>query len=176
MERSRRWTLQIAIVIAMAVPAVAAEEGADIDLYLSLERNPRELAVEAIAAADESVQAVIYKFTDTQILVALQEAQTRGVKLRLLLDANEAAKSGSLWRSLAAAGADLRFWSRKQGKLHAKFVIIDRELALAGSNNWSVSGGNSNVELSFRLTGSGEIVELERIFDKLWQRASTTEP
>ncbi|MDP6418558.1 MAG: phospholipase D-like domain-containing protein [Candidatus Krumholzibacteria bacterium] len=139
---------------------------------LSLDRNPRQTTLSALASAGESVNAVVYKFKDPRILSALQEAAKRGVALRILLDAKEAAENAGITRALQECGAELRLWPRSRGKLHAKFLIIDSRQVLSGSYNWTLSGAGKNVELLNIFESSADVQRHEELFAQLWKMAS----
>ncbi|MES2903951.1 MAG: cardiolipin synthase [Pseudomonadota bacterium] len=79
-----------------------------------------------------------YFVPDEQLLFALLSAARRGVKVRLLLpERNDsrivAAASRSLYRNLLDAGVAL--YEYRLGLLHAKTMVVDRQVALIGSAN-----------------------------------------
>ena len=136
----------------------------------SLNRSPRDEVREAVQSARERIRAVVYKFTDPAILETLLEAEARGVDVRVLCDANEAAEKKSLVGRLASSGATIRLWDRRRGKLHAKFLIVDSHAVLTGSYNWTLSGSTSNVEILLRLEDENSVERFGRIFDDFWEK------
>jgi len=139
--------------------------------YLSLQRNPRDVTIAALGEATSSVTAVIYKFDDPVLMAPIRATIERGVQVQVLLDGKEAAKKKSQSAELVAAGAEVRIWPSTQGKLHAKFVIIDGVQALTGSYNWSRSGGDENVELLIVDTDRELIGALQEHFGVLWAKS-----
>ena len=152
-----------------AASGLAAAE--NVVAYLSLQRNPRDVTIAALGEATNSVTAVIYKFDDPVLMAPIRATIERGVQVQVLLDGKEAAKKKSLSAELVAAGAEVRIWPNAQGKLHAKFVIIDGVQALTGSYNWSRSGGDKNVELLIVDTDRELIGALQKHFGVLWAKS-----
>jgi len=144
---------------------------ANVVAYLSLQHNPRDVTIAALGEATNSVTAVIYKFDDPVLMAPIRATIERGVQVQVLLDGKEAAKKKSQSAELVAAGAEVRIWPSDQGKLHAKFVIIDGVQALTGSYNWSRSGGDENVELLIVDTDRELIGALQEHFGVLWAKS-----
>ncbi len=122
-----------------------------------------------IDAADETIDAVVYKFDEASVRRSLRRALDRGVRVRLLADATEARSSGSLVQDLARAGARVRLW--KRGKLHAKFAVVDGQLAIAGSFNWTRSARRGNVEVALALDDPASVKRMQELFERLWDEA-----
>jgi phosphatidylserine/phosphatidylglycerophosphate/cardiolipin synthase-like enzyme len=131
------WSLSLAVLLTAL--AAAPIRAAAPDLALSVDRNPIDVTRRAIAMAEESIAAVVYKFDDPSLLQELQRAAKRGVAIRLVADASEAADKNSLVHRAAKAGAKIRLWSVKRGKLHVKFAVFNGKEVLSGSYNWARS-------------------------------------
>jgi hypothetical protein len=112
---------------------------------LSLDHNPALVTSDVIAMAEQSIAALVYKFDNEQILKAIEKAVARGVTVRLLIDGSEAKRKRSQAQDAKIAGAEVRRWKPKKGKLHAKCLIIDGSRVLTGSFNWTDSASESNV-------------------------------
>ena len=126
-------------------------------LASSIESRPSEVSAQVLASGPDQVDDTVYELLvtaayraqhriamitpyfvpDTALLMALCLAARRGVQVDLVLPArsnhrlSDFARSRAL-RSLAGAGA--RVWLAP-GMLHAKLVVVDEVLALAGSAN-----------------------------------------
>lgn len=156
----------LAVVVAVGL---SAGPGSATDAWLSFERNPIDVTVERIDDAEETVDAAVYKFDEGSIRKALRRAIARGVRVRMVVDYDEARARGSRVRDVIRAGAEVRVW--RKGKLHAKFVVIDRAEVLMGSFNWTESAQKQNVELLVELDQPDEVKRLEALFEVLWQKA-----
>lgn len=137
---------------------------------LNLDQNTAQLTNEAIAGAKHSISALVYKFEDQTILNSLEAALKRGIKVRLLADEKEASDKKSLVAKASRAGADVQLWSRDQGKLHAKCLIVDDQRVLSGSFNWTDSAAESNVELILTFENPETVQEFSALFERLWAK------
>lgn len=119
--------------------------GHPIEVYFSPSDQPRRRLLELINGAKTTIELAIYSLTDNEIAEALNNALKRGVKLDALWDfqsdegcqfseADDFSKQGI---GIVEAGP---------GLLHHKFAIIDGEIVISGSTNWSVSGFDYNDE------------------------------
>ena len=137
---------------------------------LSLDYNPAEVTSDAIAMAERSVAALVYKFDNKTILKAIKKAVARGVTVRLLVDGSEAKRKRSQAQDAKKAGAEVRRWKPKKGKLHAKCLIIDGSRVLTGSFNWTDSASESNVELLLFSDDAPVAQEFQEVFERLWEQ------
>jgi len=154
--------------LLLAAAAVAAASPSD-RVALSLQENPVEVARAAIDAARASIDVVVYKFDERELRKALKRAIGRGVRVRIVADADEAQSKGSEVHRVQRAGAAVALWRR--GKLHAKFAIVDGRRVLTGSYNWTSSAEESNVELLLNLDDPRDVEQFERAFETLWSAA-----
>ena len=125
----------------------------------------------AIDAAETSLAAVLYKFDEPSLLASVERALSRGVRVRILADEAQAKRKRSLVGLAERAGAEVRLWRPKLGKLHAKLMVIDERRAIAGSFNWTRSAARSNVELLLDFQEPDTVKRLSGVFEALWDRA-----
>jgi phosphatidylserine/phosphatidylglycerophosphate/cardiolipin synthase-like enzyme len=168
----------VVLIVAAAVSCVACPgPGAEApDVSLSQERDPVRATSLAIDAARASVSAVVYKFDEPKLLRAVTESVSRGVRVRLLVDGEEAGRARSLAARARAAGADVRRWPAELGKLHAKFTVVDGERVLAGSFNWTRSAARNNVEVLIEFDDPVTAQRFAELFERLWSRAGEAAP
>jgi phosphatidylserine/phosphatidylglycerophosphate/cardiolipin synthase-like enzyme len=91
-----------------------------------------------------------FTFSRKEIEEALLAAHQRGVEIRLAMN-HQQSQGDNVSTRLLAAGLDVRFIKGKDngsyfGLLHAKFMIINDQTLLMGSNNWSSTGTSINEE------------------------------
>lgn len=94
-----------------------------------VERIARE-----IGTARRSVDLAIYTFSSPLVLKELEDARSRGVKVRLLVRKSIGSGQPGFLEDLAAKGAEIR-WINKIN--HHKFAVIDGETLLSSSGNFS---------------------------------------
>ena len=135
------------------------------------------------AKANEQVDLVMFYLSERQIIKSLLAAHERGVKLRVLLDANKDAfgleKNGVPNRPVAAelhqAGIPLR-WCNTQGEqCHSKMLIKrnaqQQEMILGSANFTARNLKNYNLETNLRVLGPAQaqvFQDAQQYFDTAW--------
>ena len=156
MSRGRSSLLFVAL-LALSVPARAGEVR-----YLSTADYFDAVAAE-IHKATSSVSVCLYLFNlsdrpdakTSRLAEALMDARRRGVKVEVLLDSAVSFEDGvalpqedrnrSAYDALRGGGVDV-FFSSSPRVVHAKTVVVDDSVVIAGSFNWSEAALSSNVE------------------------------
>ena len=102
-------------------------------------------AVARIDAARRTLLVQAYNFTEPRIVAAVIAAAARGVAVTVLVDKVTAAQRGEGVDAVAAAGIPTFVdWSPRIA--HNKVMVIDGEIVLTGSFNWTVSAERVNAE------------------------------
>jgi len=114
--------------------------------------------------------ATPYFIPDEPLLLALQSAAYRGVRVRLLLpersDHRLTAWAGrSYYRDLCAAGVELSEY--RQGMLHSKVVVVDGQCAVVGSANMDERSFRLNFEVSLLIYDAQQAAQLLKDFQEL---------
>jgi phosphatidylserine/phosphatidylglycerophosphate/cardiolipin synthase-like enzyme len=117
--------------------------------------------VQRIQAARTSIDVQAYSFTDPDIVKALAEATKRGVKVRVVLDkenvANKATAGAAAGRSAVGTllTVGIPVWiDRIPPIAHSKVILIDRNLVIGGSYNYSRAARSKNSENVTFITSS----------------------
>jgi phosphatidylserine/phosphatidylglycerophosphate/cardiolipin synthase-like enzyme len=87
--------------------------------------------LELLSSARREIDAAIYAVSDPEVIAALEGACARGVKLRVLTEAEE------YHGQLAGLGCLQLRLDGNDRLMHDKFMIVDGELVWTGSANWS---------------------------------------
>ena len=69
-----------------------------------------------------------------------------GVDVRIITDDETMGSQGCDIQNLANAGIPVRNDTNMQARMHHKFIVIDDELIMNGSFNWTVTAVKSNNE------------------------------
>lgn len=134
-----------------------------------------QLLYAALADARTSVSLMTpYFVPDHAMLMALQSAAYRGVRVRLLLPA----KSDN-WLVLWAGRSfyhdqletGIEVYEYDDGMLHSKVVVIDRRWAMVGSANMDVRSFRLNFELTSLIYDTSTAEALQSDFDHLREGA-----
>ncbi len=101
--------------------------------------------IDEIDAAEEQVLIAMYSFSDDDLGAAVIRAHQRGVAVYVLLDEGQETDEGRESPNLAAAGVRTAV-EHQAGLLHHKFVVIDRQVVITGSYDWSDAAGADDFE------------------------------
>lgn len=109
---------------AWAAPEVVFSPENDLVVRIAKELN----------AAQKSIDLAIYTFSSPQVLKELEEAQARGVQVRLIVRKSIESGQPGFLAALVNSGAKVR-WINKIN--HHKFLVIDGKTLLSSSGNFS---------------------------------------
>lgn len=101
--------------------------------------------IETLKAAKKSIHLQAYSFTDPEIGQALHEAALRNVDVLIILDKSNRKDPRSLARTCKHSKISFRY-DHLPGIAHNKIIIIDGEILVTGSYNFSKSAYSRNAE------------------------------
>ena len=132
-----------------AAPAPLAAHGT-LEAAFAPWDNVESLILDALGAAKKQVMVQTYLLTSKKVAATLIAAQKRGVEVRVLADAEQAAKVElSKLPELAAAGIPVWLETKYQNA-HNKIILIDAGTAdatlITGSFNFTWSAQHKNAE------------------------------
>lgn len=105
-----------------------------------------DFLVEQIHQAENRIEVLAYSFTSDPLADALLQAAERGVAVRAVFDDEQARfNTGGDYERLVKAGLDVSL-DGNPAKMHHKVIIIDGELVIFGSYNFSNSAERRNDE------------------------------
>lgn len=121
--------------------------------------------------ARASVDAALYRITNPHLARALGQAQDRGLRVRLLVDRNKYQETSSTRKLLLENSLPFHaIYGRKEkgSKLHHKFAVLDRQIVLAGSYNWTIESEEKNFDHLLVLRDPEIVLAYQREFERLW--------
>ncbi|MGN6670388.1 MAG: phospholipase D family protein, partial [Candidatus Nucleicultricaceae bacterium] len=108
-------------------------------------QNCTALIVNAIGEAKQEICVQAYSFTSAPIAEALVRAHKNGVRVLVLVDKSQVKEKRSRVWMLKDAGIDV--WvDVLPGIAHNKVMIIDQQMVLTGSFNWTNAAEYRNAE------------------------------
>jgi cardiolipin synthase A/B len=130
----------------------------------------RRMLEGTLAGARHRVEAEIFDLTDPDLILLLESARARGVRVRILLDPAQDVNRPS-FALLRRASTEVRWYRPPPGaKLHAKAVLADGRLVV-GSANWSRHGLDVNHELDVATEDPGAVAAYASRFEADWAAA-----
>jgi phosphatidylserine/phosphatidylglycerophosphate/cardiolipin synthase-like enzyme len=146
-------------------------DGSMVETLFAPEDGVEARLVELVNGADESIFLLAYSFTSDGLAEALIAAQSRGVGISGVLDAAQIANAGGEFERLLANGVDLRV-DGEDGSMHHKVLIIDSEIVVTGSYNFSANAELRNDENLLVMHDLEVASKYMEEFWRLWELAS----
>ena len=158
--------LRTGIVVCFLVGMARLGRGAT-EAFFTSQESVEEKMVRLIERADVSIDMALFELRSPRLAAVLARAKERGVRVRLILDA-EHAKEG-------LAAGEVRFLGGKNGGgrgiMHHKFALFDQKQVVTGSFNWTPGAEHANYENALLLDDPKTVGAYGREFDTLWRRA-----
>lgn len=139
-----------------------------VSVYFLPVHNPINRQIKPlIQNAKKTLDIEIFYLTHKGIIYELIEAQRRGVKIRVIVDAASAGNEFSKYPQLREKGISVKVenWG---GKMHKKSMIVDNEILVIGSMNWTTSAQYHNDENVLVVKNTQLATQAEIEFDRLW--------
>ncbi|MCP4141170.1 MAG: DUF1669 domain-containing protein [Chloroflexi bacterium] len=121
--------------------------GTMIETYFSPDDGVADVIIDLISDADESIYFMAYSFTSDDISEAIQNRGREGVSVAGVMDHSQIASNREYgeYAILREAGFDVREGGHN-GLMHHKVFIIDEQIVITGSYNFSRSAEEKNDE------------------------------
>ncbi|MBI4703156.1 MAG: carbohydrate-binding protein [Deltaproteobacteria bacterium] len=140
---------QVLEVLGALAPAVQGGQlTPEMGLHFSPEERLDEVLVQAIAAAEQTVDVAMFTFTSEPVADALVAALDRGVRVRAVIERKQTDMT-KVDERLDKAGALVVRGANKiaaHSAMHHKYAVIDGRRAVTGASNWTDAGTRRNDE------------------------------
>lgn len=150
----------------------AALAGATVRAYFSSQESVEHEIVGLIDESRFSMDIALFELRSPRLMKALAQAKSRGVRVRLLLDASRPTPP-------AIPLGDMRWLGGKRphrrGVMHNKFAVFDGRRVLTGSYNWTSGAEYSNYENAVFIDEADVVAAYALEFSRMWER-STLQP
>lgn len=130
--------------------------------------------------AKRSIQVSIYSFTNKEIAKALKNAAARGVRVAIIYDKDSNAKNktstiGYLakYKNISVCLLEGLDAGKYRGIMHQKMAIVDSELLVLGSANWSKNAFEYNYETLFFSDNKEFVTKAQHAFVTMAQKCQT---
>ena len=124
-----------------------------------------------IGRANSSIHILIYSFTLNAIGDALVQAKQRGIDVKIVWDKSNWNDSGSEYQKLKDSGIEVRI-DYRHGLLHDKVAIIDKQIIITGSFNWSQAANQENRENLVVIDSQAWALAYEKQFQQIWNSST----
>jgi phosphatidylserine/phosphatidylglycerophosphate/cardiolipin synthase-like enzyme len=122
-------------------------DGTQVEVYFSPDDGVAKRMIELVNGAQESIYFLAYSFTSNEIGDAMVERAQAGITVAGVMDDGLiASNEGTEYDSLLQDGLDVRQDGNTNGRMHHKVIIIDRQIVITGSYNFTANAEESNDE------------------------------
>jgi cardiolipin synthase A/B len=131
--------------------------------------NSRERLLGLIGAATESIDFYAELIRDEEVLQALEDAVARGVRVRLIMNASLDDEDVESVAELARNGVEVRLM--RAVYIHSKTMIIDEDVAVVGSINYSMTSLDRNREVAMLVDNPALVSRITAVYERDWIRS-----
>lgn len=135
--------------------------------------NHENTVVNMIRTAKYSIHVCMFTMTNDKLFEALEECWNENVDIHVITDDECVKQKGSDVYKLAAMGIPVKTDNSAQYHMHHKFVIIDKEVLVTGSFNWTVQAVRNNNENVLFIQNKVLVGKYLEEFDKMWKSFKT---
>jgi len=109
--------------------------------------NIQSVIIRELNKANRQISVAVAWFTDDSLYNKLEDALRRGIKVNLILNDDDINQfSGLNFENLVNIGAEIYLYDSNEDTMHQKFCVIDNDIVLSGSYNWTKRAANRNTE------------------------------
>jgi phosphatidylserine/phosphatidylglycerophosphate/cardiolipin synthase-like enzyme len=129
----------------------------------------------ALASAKSSIEMKMYLLTEREVINALEAAQQRGVKVRVMLEEHpygSGTGNTEVYKTLQNTGISVKWTSPAFQLTHEKSLVIDDRTALIMTLNLTHAALVSNREYGIITYTPAEVQEVEDGFNADWERVT----
>ncbi|NXE50651.1 PLD6 hydrolase, partial [Casuarius casuarius] len=121
-----------------------------------------------LLSARRSLELCLFAFCSPQLGRAVQLLHRRGVRVRVVTDAQYMALNGSQIGLLRRAGIPVRH-DQENGFMHHKFAIVDKKMLITGSLNWTTQAIQNNRENVLIVDDAEYVKPFLAEFERIWE-------
>jgi phosphatidylserine/phosphatidylglycerophosphate/cardiolipin synthase-like enzyme len=146
-------------------------DGTPLDIYFSPDDGVSNSFVDLISNAQKSIYFLAYSFTSDPLGEAVRERAQEGVKVKGVMESEQVASNiGTEYDAFNQAGLDVRK-DGNPGQMHHKVMIIDGEIVVFGSYNFTSSAETRNDENLIVVYNSDIAAQFTAEFDRVYAQA-----
>ncbi|MCC6147996.1 MAG: DUF1669 domain-containing protein [Anaerolineaceae bacterium] len=121
-------------------------DGRRVEVYFSPDDGVLQHLLRLVQSARSSIQFLAFSFTSNELADALIEQSRSGVEIQGVFDSEQVnSNQGGEYENLRRAGLDIRR-DTLPGQMHHKIILVDNQVVVTGSYNFSNSAEKRNDE------------------------------
>jgi len=124
--------------------------------------------VKTLQNAKRSIDLALFEITSEELTQALLDKLKEGVRVRLIIDSEYMMTTGSKLGKITSAGCEF-IHDHTHGLFHHKFAIVDSQLVISGSMNWTRQAAIGNYENVLLVKDKNTALDFEKEYAKMWE-------
>lgn len=138
------------LISSLLLTASVCAYPSDVTVCFSPHQNCLAKIIDVMDNAKKSIYMHAYSFTSPEIAQALINAKQRGIDVCLYIDKGRDVETYSQTKNLRENGVDVIVQNGCiKGLAHNKIMIVDEELILTGSFNWTKNALRNEENINF---------------------------
>lgn len=138
-------------------------------VYFSPGEDCLNAIISKLKQAKKEVKVCVFTISDNRIGSVLRDLHFDGIDVKIITDNDKRFDRGSDIHYLAEKGLNIKI-DKTKAHMHNKFAVIDDEITITGSYNWTKSAEEVNYE-NIIVTDQRDITKsFIKEFDKLWDK------
>lgn len=152
--------------------ALVSIDGTSLEVYFSPDDSVEPVIVNLLDTAKESIDFLAFSFTSDPLGDAVRRADLAGLAIRGVLDEDQGASNlGTELIMFETEGLDVRL-DGNPGQMHEKAFIVDGEVVVIGSYNFSRNANETNDENVLIIHNRTIAAEFAREFERIYLLSS----
>ncbi|MDO1447635.1 phospholipase D-like domain-containing protein [Rhodocytophaga aerolata] len=149
--------------------AAAVHPATEEQVYFSPGEQCLQAIITHLQQAIDTIDICVFTISDDRIASQILSCYHAGKRMRIITDNEKLHDMGSDIKQLAQAGIPIMV-DRTRDHMHHKFAILDSQIVLTGSYNWTRSAASHNHENILVTNHPGVVQQFEQEFNKLWKQ------
>ena len=155
-------------------PLIKLADGTQVENFFSTHDRPAFRVIETLRLAKKSVHFMAFSYTHDGIAQAMLERGANGAEIAGVFEKSQAASGYSVYEKLRSARLPV-YLDANPRNMHHKVIIIDGEIVIAGSFNFSDSADRSNDENLVIIYSRDVAAKFEEEFQRVYGLAKAAD-
>jgi phosphatidylserine/phosphatidylglycerophosphate/cardiolipin synthase-like enzyme len=145
-------------------------DGRQLEVFFSPDDGAAARLEDLLRGAQESIYFLAFSFTSDPLSQAILDRSRAGVAVSGVFEESQASGQGAEYGSMRSAGLDVHL-DGNPANMHHKVIIIDRQIIVTGSYNFSASAERRNDENMLIIYDPQLAAAFLEEFDRVYQLA-----
>jgi len=155
-------------------PSATLRDGTRIETYFSTHDHVAERLIDKISQAKSAIHFLAYSFTHHGIAQAMLDRAQVGIPIQGVFERTQVADVNSEYPRFYTAGPGVQVYLANPRNLHHKVIILDDEITVAGSFNFSDGSDQYNDENVVIIHSRAVAQQFEKEFFRIYDAARRT--